>query len=80
MKAGQFIQVTIRDGINTDEAIWGPDASRFLPERWLEEEKLPPAARSIRAQGHLYSFGDGFVPSVFCMNASSQWFIDQKSV
>lgn len=61
MKAGQVIQVAIRDGINSDEGVWGADTAQFRPERWLEEESLPPAVKSLRAQGNLYTFGDGLV-------------------
>ena len=61
VKAGQMIQIAIRDGINSDEMIWGPDATQFRPERWLEETNLPSVVKSMRAQGHLYTFGDGFV-------------------
>jgi hypothetical protein len=65
VKAGQIIQVPIRDGINTDQGIWGPGAAQFRPERWLEEEALSPEVKLIHAQGSMYTFGDGFVITRF---------------
>ncbi|KAF8473770.1 cytochrome P450 [Gautieria morchelliformis] len=59
VKAGQVIQVSIRDGINSDIAIWGPEAARFRPERWLEEDALTSEVNMLHAQGHMYTFGDG---------------------
>ncbi|KAF8462798.1 cytochrome P450 [Gautieria morchelliformis] len=59
VKAGQVIHVSLRDGINSDTAIWGPDTAHFRPERWLEEDALPPAVNMLHAQGHMYTFGDG---------------------
>ncbi|PFH47746.1 hypothetical protein AMATHDRAFT_42724 [Amanita thiersii Skay4041] len=59
VKAGQLIHIPIRDGINTDEAIWGSNANDFCPERWIEKGGLPPTVNQIRAQGHVLTFGDG---------------------
>ena len=59
VKAGQIIQVPIRDGVNVDEAIWGPDVAEFRPERWIEPDGLPPSVNFIHAQGRSLSFGDG---------------------
>ncbi|KAF8494762.1 cytochrome P450 [Gautieria morchelliformis] len=59
VKAGQVIHVSLRDGINSDTAIWGPDTAHFRPERWLEEDALPPSVNMLHAQGHMYTFGDG---------------------
>ncbi|GJJ08426.1 hypothetical protein Clacol_002642 [Clathrus columnatus] len=59
VKAGEIIQVSIRDGVNSDPEIWGSDASEFRPDRWLIEDKLPEVVKALRAQGHLYTFGDG---------------------
>lgn len=60
VKAGEIIQLAIRDGVNFDESIWGPDTADFRPERWSEDGNLPPPVKLIRAQGHLYTFGDGY--------------------
>jgi len=59
VKAGQVIQIPIRDGINADEAIWGPDVARFRPERWTLQDGLPESVSLINAQGHVLTFGDG---------------------
>ncbi|KZT02809.1 cytochrome P450 [Laetiporus sulphureus 93-53] len=56
---GQIVHVPVRDGINIDPAIWGPDAAEFRPERWLDEDGLPEAAKAIHAPGHVLTFGDG---------------------
>ncbi|KDR69692.1 hypothetical protein GALMADRAFT_255863 [Galerina marginata CBS 339.88] len=59
VKAGQIIQIPIRDGINADESIWGPDVDEFRPERWIEPDGLPSSVDFIHAQGRTLSFGDG---------------------
>ncbi|KAF8970724.1 cytochrome P450 [Flammula alnicola] len=59
VKAGQVIQIPIRDGVNADEAIWGSDVADFRPERWIDDSGLPPSVEFIRAQGHVLTFGDG---------------------
>ncbi|PFH47745.1 hypothetical protein AMATHDRAFT_66969 [Amanita thiersii Skay4041] len=59
VKAGQLINIPVRDGINVDEKIWGSNANIFYPERWIEKEGLPPAVNMVRAQGHVLTFGDG---------------------
>lgn len=58
VEPGQTVLMPVRDGINTDPDIWGPDAKKFVPERWLEE-KLPPLVEKIRVPGHVFTFGDG---------------------
>lgn len=82
VKAGQLIQIPIRDGVNVDEAIWGPDAAEFRPERWLEEDRLPEAVRSMYMQGHVLTFGDGCVFSQLFMHLPfiSRHSADPKSV
>ncbi|KAF8994998.1 cytochrome P450 [Cyathus striatus] len=59
VKAGQVIQIPIRDGINVDERIWGADASQFRPERWIERDGVHSAAELIRTKGHILTFGEG---------------------
>jgi len=61
VKAGQVIQIPIRDGVNADEAIWGKDVDQFRPERWINEDGLPESVDLIHAQGHVLTFGDGCV-------------------
>ncbi|KAJ7728688.1 cytochrome P450 [Mycena maculata] len=46
--------------INRSEALWGPDAKEFKPERWAEvkkEMKLP--AKDLQGHHHLLTFIDG---------------------
>ncbi|PFH47813.1 hypothetical protein AMATHDRAFT_50010 [Amanita thiersii Skay4041] len=43
--------------INRSDQFWGPDAKRFIPERWLEEHKGP--AKDFHGHRHLYTFSDG---------------------
>jgi len=59
VKAGQSVNIPVRDGVNVDEEIWGPDAATFRPERWIDPDGLPEAVDLIRAQGHMLTFGDG---------------------
>ncbi|KIL65258.1 hypothetical protein M378DRAFT_536013 [Amanita muscaria Koide BX008] len=42
---------------NTPEELWGPDAKRFIPDRWLRELTSP--AKDIHGYRHLYTFIDG---------------------
>lgn len=53
------MRIPVRDGINADETIWGPDATEFRPERWLEKGGLPAIVEDIHAPGNLLTFGDG---------------------
>ncbi|KAJ7729679.1 cytochrome P450 [Mycena maculata] len=46
--------------VNTSEALWGPDAKEFKPERWFEvkkEMKFP--AKDLQGHHHLLTFHDG---------------------
>ena len=46
--------------INRSEAIWGPGAKKFEPERWLNNEAgLTPRAKEMPGYHHLVSFIDG---------------------
>ncbi|KAH8822864.1 cytochrome P450 [Flagelloscypha sp. PMI_526] len=59
VKKGQLISIFVRDGLNSDEVIWGPRVSEFWPERWLEEGGIPESVNAIKAPGHTMTFGDG---------------------
>ncbi len=37
--------------LNTDENSWGPDAKKFVPERWLDENSNSPK--------QVYTFSEG---------------------
>lgn len=57
--AGASLVIPIR-AINRSEALWGPDAKVFRPERWLENESgLTPKAKEIPGYHHLLTFIDG---------------------
>ncbi|KAJ7886186.1 cytochrome P450 [Mycena olivaceomarginata] len=43
--------------INRSEALWGPDAKEFKPERWFEEVTAP--AKDLLGHRHLLTFHDG---------------------
>lgn len=46
--------------INNSEDIWGPDAKKFMPERWLDEESgLTAKAKEVQGYHHIMSFVDG---------------------
>ncbi|KAH8115692.1 cytochrome P450 [Phellopilus nigrolimitatus] len=46
--------------VNRSEAIWGPDAKDFKPERWLDGEAgLTAKAKETTGYHHLLTFGDG---------------------
>ncbi|KAJ7898062.1 cytochrome P450 [Mycena leptocephala] len=45
---GQTVLVSI-EAVNHDPAIWGPDADKWVPERWLEG--LPPSVQAAGVPG-----------------------------
>ncbi|KAI5985412.1 cytochrome P450, partial [Pisolithus marmoratus] len=45
--------------LNQAEAIWGPDARVFKPERWLEADGITKKAQEVKGHRHLLTFGDG---------------------
>ncbi|KAF8173848.1 cytochrome P450 [Mycena galopus ATCC 62051] len=53
---GTVIVEPIR-AINRSEALWGPDAKEFKPERWFED--IPVGARELQGYRHLLTFHDG---------------------
>ncbi|KAF8622442.1 hypothetical protein AX15_007025 [Amanita polypyramis BW_CC] len=42
---------------NRSETLWGPDAKKFIPERWLGELTYP--AKELHGYRHLFTFADG---------------------
>ncbi|KAG8948992.1 hypothetical protein FRC03_000504 [Tulasnella sp. 419] len=57
IKAGQSIVIpTI--AINRLETIWGPDSTKFRPERWLDND-LPPPTSLTQGWNGLFSFLEG---------------------
>jgi cytochrome P450 len=57
--AGQDISIPVREGMNINPDIWGPDAEHFRPERWLDDNDTEDRRSLIRAQSNVISFGDG---------------------
>ncbi|KAI6004499.1 cytochrome P450 [Pisolithus orientalis] len=45
--------------MNRSEAIWGPDAKVFRPDRWIEADGVTKKAQEVKGHRHLFSFGDG---------------------
>ncbi|KAI6004498.1 cytochrome P450 [Pisolithus orientalis] len=45
--------------MNRSEAIWGPDAKVFRPDRWLEAGGVTKKAQGVKGFRHLLMFGDG---------------------
>ncbi|KAF7331038.1 Cytochrome P450 [Mycena venus] len=43
--------------INRSEALWGPDAKDFKPERWFEDVNFP--AKDLQGHRHILTFHDG---------------------
>ena len=53
---GTAVLVPIRC-INRSEAMWGPDAKEFKPERWLKD--IDVRAMELQGHRHLLTFHDG---------------------
>ncbi|KAL4079875.1 cytochrome P450 [Scleroderma yunnanense] len=45
--------------LSHSDAIWGPGAKDFRPERWLERDGITKHAQEFQGYHHLLSFGDG---------------------
>ncbi|KAI6037504.1 cytochrome P450 [Pisolithus marmoratus] len=45
--------------MNRSEAIWGPDAKVFRPERWLEADGVTKKAQEVKGYRHVLTFGEG---------------------
>jgi hypothetical protein len=43
--------------VNRSEAIWGPDAKEFNPERWFAD--VPGPTKELQGHRHLLTFHDG---------------------
>ncbi|TFY60460.1 hypothetical protein EVG20_g7407 [Dentipellis fragilis] len=59
VKAGTRIDIPIREGVNVDESLWGPDGYEIVPERWMNKKSPPHRSYYIHAQGNVLTFGDG---------------------
>ncbi|KAI6037481.1 cytochrome P450 [Pisolithus marmoratus] len=58
IERGTVIGISI-SCVNCSEAIWGPDAKIFRPERWLEADGVTRKAQEVKGYRHLLTFGDG---------------------
>ncbi|KZV92113.1 cytochrome P450 [Exidia glandulosa HHB12029] len=57
VKAGQIIYVP-SIAVNRLHSVWG-DGDKFRPDRWIEENGLPPASNLNLGWAHLFSFSQG---------------------
>ncbi|KAG1742242.1 cytochrome P450 [Suillus paluster] len=55
---GSEIMVSV-EAINRSFAVWGPDAKKFKPDRWLAEEGISGKSKEVQGYRHLLSFLDG---------------------
>ncbi|KAJ7164471.1 cytochrome P450 [Mycena filopes] len=55
---GSIVTVPIRY-LNRSEALWGPTAKRFEPERWFTLKDDPVRAKELAGHHHLLTFLDG---------------------
>ncbi|EMD31785.1 hypothetical protein CERSUDRAFT_100013 [Gelatoporia subvermispora B] len=55
---GEIVSVPV-SLMNCSEALWGPDAKEFKPERWINENGVPKRAQEIQGHRHLLTFLDG---------------------
>ncbi|KZT54812.1 cytochrome P450 [Calocera cornea HHB12733] len=60
IRAGQCVLGSI-DGLNKSEEVWGPDATEFLPDRWLgrETKQIDPSKQTGGIYANLATFGGG---------------------
>lgn len=56
--AGTLVGIST-PSINRSTAIWGVDAKKFRPERWIEKDGIAKKAQEVQGHRHLLSFGDG---------------------
>ena len=59
---GTFVRIPIA-GVNKSEALWGPDAAKFDPGRWLVSDGESKSAigrkEEVKGYRHLLTFGNG---------------------
>ncbi|KAI5994730.1 cytochrome P450 [Pisolithus albus] len=56
--AGTLVGIST-PSINRSTAIWGANAKKFRPERWIERDGIAKKAQEVQGHRHLLSFGDG---------------------
>ena len=57
VQSGQIVNISVRDGMNVDSAVWGNDAETFRPERWLERGGSGGGEEELGQKN--MTFGDG---------------------
>ncbi|KAI6037503.1 cytochrome P450 [Pisolithus marmoratus] len=58
VERGTVISISV-PYMNYSDAIWGPDAKAFRPERWLEVDGGTRKAQEVKGYRHLLTFSDG---------------------